>query len=294
MLFLFAGGHRMGSTFQALTFRHALRQLKVDIRTTDNPALDIFHLQKIRSSFAEADRHPEAFYFGKAHAAFPAQVEAVISAQHLRVFLIWRDQQDALVSDFHFSRRRAGHVYRDFDDYFERRGRKILLRNCLQKTVWDGIDDPRVKAWGYLDLANDFQKTAGEMLEFAGLSGVNLKALERSVSIGQLRKRYRDDKGTFFREGGKQDLQALAPNAQTMSQIESIVAETDWHKLAEAFEREDWMRIAVCGRESQDAGLRKSFHWWLFKTQNAQYLRRNVLPTIYKLSPRRLLSGAEK
>lgn len=284
----------MGSTFQALTVRHALRQLRVKIHTTDNPALDIFHLQKIRSSFAEADKHPDAYYFGKAHAAFPKQVQAVLSAKHLRVFLIWRDQQDALVSDYHFSRRRAGHVYRDFDDYFARRGRKILLRNCLQKTVWDSVDDDRVKVWDYLDLANDFQKTAADMLSFGGIDGVNLKALERSVSLVQLRKRYRDDQGTFFRQGGKQDIQALGPGPETMAAIDEIIRETDWRKLGADFEREDWMRIAVCGRESEDAGLRKGFHWWLFKTQNAQYLRRNVLPKLYKLSPRRLFGGAEK
>ena len=70
VLLLFAGGHRMGSTYQSLIVRNALRQLSIPVRLTDRAALNIFHLQKIRQTFAAADEHPETWFIAKAHAAF--------------------------------------------------------------------------------------------------------------------------------------------------------------------------------------------------------------------------------
>ncbi len=291
MLLLFAGGHRMGSTFQGLIGLHALKQLGIKFRQADNPALNIFHLQKIRESLRAADANPQFYYYAKSHAAFPAQVDAVLTAENSRIYLVWRDQRDALVSDFYFSQRLAGHVYKDFQDYFWRRGRKILLRNRLQQVVWDGIKDDRVRAWDYLDLVNEFDRSAGEMLEFGSLEGVDMDALKKSVSIGELRKTYNDPKGSFFRKGGKQNIEELAPDKRTLNEIEDIVEEADGRKLGKAYEREDWLRIVAFGRESKDAGLRKTFHWWLFRTQRAQWLRASVLPTLYKLSPRRLIGS---
>ena len=155
----------------------------------------------------------------KAHPAFPAQVKAVLKARNSRIFLIWRDQRDALVSDLHFSQRRAGHVYRDFDDYFRRRGRKVLIRNCLQKLVWSRVRDERVKAWDYLTILQDFEATAGKILNFAYLKDVGLCALKQSVSIESLRKLRHDPKGTFFRVGGKQNIELLNPSRMTMAAI---------------------------------------------------------------------------
>jgi sulfotransferase family protein len=288
VLLLFAGGHRMGSTYQYLIVRNALRQLSIPFQAPDQAALSIFHLQKVRQSLTAADEHPETYFLGKGHPAFAEQAEAVMTAKNSRIFLVWRDQQDALVSDFHFAQRRAGHVYANFNDYFVRRGRKILLRNCLQNVVWKHIEDDRVRAWDYLRLVHDFENAATEMLDFAGLKGVDLAALKESVSIKELRKSRNDPKGTFFRKGGKQDIGLLEPSPSTMQAIEEITSETDANRLAAEFEKEDRLRTLVFGRECQEAGLRKNFHWWLFATQNAKYLRKNVLPGIYKLSPRRI------
>lgn len=294
MLLFFAGGHRMGSTFQGLTVLNALKQRGIKYRQPDNAALNTFHLEKLRACLKAADDNPKWYYYAKSHAAFPAQVDAVLSAERARIYLVWRDQRDALVSDFHFSQRHAGHVYGSFQDYFWRRGRRILLRNRLQEVVWKDIDDDRVRAWEYLDLVNDFERSAGEMVEFAGLEGVDLQALKESVSIGQLRKSFNDPKGAFFRKGGKQDIEELAPDKRTLAEIDDIVGETEWRKLGDAFEREDWMRILVFGRESQEAGLRKTFHWWLFRTRRAHWLRRELLPKLYKFSPRRIIASILK
>lgn len=289
MLLIFAGGHRMGSTYQSLIGLNALTQLGIPFRRTDNSALNSFHLQKVREAFKAADAQPDAYFVAKAHPAFPEQAETMLTAKNSRVFLVWREQQDALVSDFHFAQRRAGHVYKNFDDYFSRRGRKILLRNCLQKLVWEGIKDDRVRAWNYLDLVHDFETAAREMLDFAGLKNVDLDALKESVSIEQLRKTHNDPKGTFFRKGGKQDLRELNPSSQTLDSIADIMRERDAGRLGAKFEREDWLRVMVFGRECREAGFRKTFHWWLYKTQRAQFLREEILPHFYKFSPRRLI-----
>jgi hypothetical protein len=288
VLLIFAGGHRMGSTYQFLIGINALKQLGIPIRGTDNPALNIFHLQKIRTAFKVADLQPETYLVAKTHPAFPEQAEAVLSAKHSRVFLVWRDQTDALVSDYHFAQRRAGHVYAGFDDYFVRRGRKILLRNCLQQRVWQGIKDERVRAWDYLDLVDNFETAVPEMLNFAGLKNVDLDKLKESVSIEQLRKTHDDPKGTFFRKGGKQDIQQLKPGPGTLDAVEKILGESDVAHLGAEYEREDWMRVLAFGRECRDAGFRKTFHWWLYKTRRAQRLRDEMLPHVYKFSPRRL------
>ena len=278
----------MGSTYQYLIGRNALRQLDLRFRQTDNPALSIFHLQKIRKALSVTDESPATYFLAKAHAAFPEQANAVLTAKNSRIFLVWRDQQDSLVSDFHFAQRRAGHVYSDFDDYFARRGRKILTRNCLQQLVWQSIDDDRVQAWDYLDLVHNFETSAQQMMDFAGLQNVDLDALKASVSIKQLRQTHNDPDGKFFREGGKQDLLQLNPSPRILEEIGNTISERDASLLASSFEKQDWLRTVVFGRESRDAGIRKTIHWWLFKTRRAQYLRERVLPHAYKLSPRRL------
>lgn len=279
----------MGSTFQCMIGMNALRQVGIPIHLTDNPALNVFHLEKIRKSFAAADADPQKYYIAKAHPAFPQQVEAVMTAENIRVFLVWRDQEDALVSDFHFSQRRGGHHYKNFDDYFRRRGRKILLRNCLQQKVWSSIKDERVRAWEYLDLVDNFEQAAGELIEFAGLRNVDIAELKKSVSIEELRRTQGDPEGTFFRQGGKQDIGRLTPNQETLATIEEIISEDRIERLGQAFEYEDWRRIVLFGRESREAGVRKTFHWWLYHTQRAQLLRDKVLPRVYKFSPRRIL-----
>lgn len=281
----------MGSTFQYLTGLNALKQLGIPYRQTDNAALAVFHLQNIRKSFQALDGSPDTYFLAKSHAAFPEQVEAVLSAKNSRVFLVWRDQRDSLVSDFHFSQRRGGHVYGGFDDYFRRRGRKILLRNCLQKLSWQQIDDPRVRAWDYLDLVDNFEQAAGEMMNFAGLCGVDIEALKQSVSIEQLRRTKKDPQGAFFRKGGKQNLGELNPGPDSLKTIEEIMGETDVQKIAADFEREDWMRIMLFGRECREAGARKAVHWGLHQANGIRYLRRNVLPGLYKFSPRRLIGS---
>lgn len=279
----------MGSTYQYLIGLNALRQLGITIRQADNAALTTFHLEKIRQSFRRADLEGGEYFIAKSHAAFPEQIDAVMSAKNLRVFIVWRDQEDALVSDFYFSKNRAGHMYRNFDDYFSRRGRKILLRNCLQKRCWQDIKDDRVRAWNYMDLVHDFEGAAAEMMKFAGIENVDLAALKESVSIRQLRKKHGDPKGTFFREGGKQDLSQLNPDSATLAEIAGIMEEQDVMRLGAEFEKEDWFRIFLLGRECREAGVRKELHWWLHKKRSIQLARKKVLPHIYKVSPRRLL-----
>ncbi len=279
----------MGSTYQFLIGVNAIRQLRYPIRHTDSPALAVFHLQKIRDAFRATDAHPERHFLAKVHAAFPEQVEAVLVAKHSRIFLVWRDQKDALISDFHFAQRRGGHVYANFNDYFKRRGRKILLRNCLQQVVWSNVDDDRVMSFDYMDLVDNFDQSAAKLLSFAGLHNVDLEALQKSVSISELRKRHNDPKGTFFRKGGKLDLEKLTPSRWTKNTIAEIVEEDDQARLAAAFEREDWARVMIFGRECREAGLRKTFHWWLYKKRYAQYLRENILPFVNKFSPRSFL-----
>ncbi len=288
MLLLFAGGHRMGSTYQCLIGLNALKQLGLPIRLTDNPALNVFHLQKVREALAITDESPASYFLAKAHAAFPEQVDAVLTAKNARIFLVWRDQKDSLVSDFHFAQRKAGHVYADFDDYFVRRGGKILMRNCLQKLVWQNIDDDRVRAWDYLDLVHKFETSAKQITDFAGLQNVDMDALKESVSIKKLRETHNDPDGKFFRVGGKQNLLQLNPSPRILDQIESTISENDINHLASSFEKLDWFRTLFFGKESCDAGVRKTFHWWLYRTKKAQHLREKVLPHAYKLSPRRL------
>lgn len=280
----------MGSTYQSLIVRHAMKQLGIRYRITDNPALNVFHLQHIRARFNACDAHPDIYFYAKTHAAFPAQVEAAMTARQSRIFLVWRHQQDTLVSDFYYAQRKVGHVYANFDDYFWRRGRKILLRNCLQKAVWDSIVDPRVRAWQYLDLTGEFKRSADEMLSFAGLHGVDLDALEKTLSIHELRRKYNDPGGLFFREGGKQDIVALKLSARTRHLIEEIEQERDWRRLGRAYERKDWLRILIFGHESKDAGWRKSMHWLAAKTRWLHRLQ-GWLSRAYKFSPRRIIGA---
>ena len=201
MLYVFAGGHRMGSHFQTFVVSHALAQTRRRFQWVDPAAMNTFHLAAIRRALADCDAQADKHFIAKAHAAFPSQIDALLSAQTARVFLIWRPQRDCLVSDYRFAKANAGHSYANFDDYFARRGRRVLLRNRLQEVAWSTRADPRVRSWQYLDLRNDFAHVAGEMLTFAGIDGVDLGKLADGLQIDKLRDKYRDPQGRFFRKG---------------------------------------------------------------------------------------------
>jgi len=278
----------MGSTFQTLLFTHALSQRGMRYEWLDPGCLQALHQGQIRRLFRRCDESPRALFVGKAHAAFPSQVEALMSARACRIFLVWRPHRDCLVSDFHYARRGGGHRYAGFDDYFARRGRRVLLRNRLQEVVWKTIDDPRVRSWEYLDLVQRFAATAGDMLGFGAIEGVDLAALRRSLSMDELRRRYRDPSGKFFRAGGSHELSVLHPGARTLDEIGAIELEQDWRRLGRACEAESRIRTLVFGPESKEAGLRKSFHAWLIRSGHLTCLQHGLVKRVHRLFPRRL------
>lgn len=290
MWFVFAGGHRMGSTYQFLILRKALVQLKVRVKKFPSNSFDVCHLAGMREAVAQCNATPQFNYLTKIHAAYPAHIKVLLEAKESRIFLVWRDQRDSLVSDYYFSQRRAGHSYTSFNDYFQRRGRRVLYRNCLQKTVWDTVEDPRVRAWDYLDLCHDFETSVREMIAFAGYleQGLDFAKLADDLSISSLRKSRNDSDGSFFRQGGKQNLQALSPSDKTLAEIKEIEQETDWQVLSHNYEIEDWMRVLMFGYEDRKQGKRKDFQRWLHSPERREQVS-NFLSRIYRNSPRRLL-----
>ena len=292
MLYVFAGGHRMGSHFQTFVVSHALAQTRRRFERVDPAAMNTFHLGAIRRALAACDAQADKYFIAKAHAAFPIQIDALLTAQTARVFSIWRPQRDCLVSDYHFAKANAGHRYANFDDYFVRRGRRVLLRNRLQEVAWSKRGDPRVRSWQYLDLRNDFARIAGEMLTFARIDGVDLGQLADGLQIDKLRDKYRDPQGRFFRKGGSDELADLSPSPATMEEITKIETATDVGALGRDYLACDRWKACLFGSEAEEAGWRKGLQTWLYRSPHLRKLQRQALPRMRRLSFRRLTQDA--
>ncbi len=289
MLYVFAGGHRMGSHFQTFVVTHGLSQLGTKFAWVDRAAMNTFHLGAIRRGLARCDALPAKSFVAKTHASFPIQIDTLLSARNVRVFLIWRPLRDCLVSDYHFARSNAGHAYKDFDDYFAKRGRRVMLRNRLHEVTWSTRTDDRVRGWQYLDLRDDFARVAGEMLAFAEIDGVDIDRLAEGLQIDKLRAKYRDPEGKFFRKGGAGELSELEPSEATMAQISEIEAMSDAATLGREYLRCDRWQSLLFGSEVEEAGLRKSFQTWLYRSRRIRRLRRRALSSARK-SLHRLVS----
>jgi regulator of replication initiation timing len=131
-----------------------------------------------------------------------------------------------------------GIQYRTFDDYFYRRGGELfLLQQFLYRSVWRSFENsPNVLVSQFEDLKKKFNHTVTEILNVANINDVNLEKLRENISIPNLRKKYNDQDGAFFRKGDIGEHRVVIKNGQIYEDILNL-EKLNYNQLKVAYHR---------------------------------------------------------
>jgi hypothetical protein len=174
----------------------------------------------------ELSSAPDGLFLTKGHWGEPKERDLLLSCDNVKVFLIWRDFRDVLVSQFVFEQNKFGRRFADFDDYYWKYlgGRYHLLNQLEYKRCWESAPNRgNVFAASFNELKTDFAAAAGEMLRFAGIDGVDLARLEQDVTVEKLREETGDKSGAHFRKGAIGDYKSVITSAYTIDDIDALV-----------------------------------------------------------------------
>ncbi len=198
LIYFFAGAHKNGSHFQFYVLEEALKQRAIAYRVV---GADIFHerdLARARKLLFDL-RGSDDIILCKGHWHRRREQQLLLGEENLKVFLIWRDLRDVLISSYHYKINKFGADYRDFSAfYFEDGGRDLLIHQRLYRIAWSG--KPAFET-SYEALVEDFSSEAKHLLSHAGIDDVDLASLEAETGIGRLRETRGDQEGVFFRAG---------------------------------------------------------------------------------------------
>lgn len=198
MIHFFAGAHKNGSHFQFYVLEEALRQRSIPYRIV---GLDVFHerdLNRSQKLLAEL-RGTDEIILCKGHWYRRRERTLLLGQKNIRIFLIWRNLKDVLISSYHYNVNKFGFHYAGFSEYyFEGGGRELLIAQRLYRIAWSGKPAHETS---YEVLVDDFPREAGRLLTYADVNGVDLDTLQAETGIGRLRETRGDLQGIFFRKG---------------------------------------------------------------------------------------------
>ena len=198
MIHFFAGAHKNGSHFQFYVLEEALRQRAIPYRVVGLQEFHSHDLERARKLLADWLGSDETLLL-KGHWHRPRERQLLRHRDAIKVYLIWRDLKDVLISSYHYRINKFGAEDNGFPHfYFEEGGRDLLINQRLYRIAWSG---EAVHETSYESLVDDFQTEARRLLAYAGVKGVDLGALKAETSIGRLRETRDDQKAVFFRNG---------------------------------------------------------------------------------------------
>jgi hypothetical protein len=229
MIYFFNGAAKHASFFQMFIIQKALDQVGKPYSHLSHVKNTIFHQHYLRSAarqLKELSSERSGLFLIKGHWGEPRERDLLLALDDIKIFLIWRDFRDVLVSQFFFEQNKFGRRFLDFDDYYWRYlgGRYHLLHHLRYKRCWESVSNSRsVFVASFSQLKMDFLTAAGNMLRFAGLEGVDLVRLEQDVTVEKLREETGDQAGAHFRKGAIGDYKSIITSAHTINDIDALL-----------------------------------------------------------------------
>ena len=226
MIYFFNGAAKHASFFQMFIVQKALDQVGRPYSRLKNTFFHRHHRKSAARQLNELSAGCGGLFLIKGHWGEPHERDLLLSHDDIKIFLIWRDFRDVLVSQFFFEQNKFGRRFVDFDDYYWRYlgGRYQLLQQLKYKRYWELSPQPRAVCVAHFhDLKENFVEAAGAMLRFAGIDGVDLVRLEHDVTVDRLREETGDKTGAHFRKGAIGDYKAIITSAHTIDDIDALV-----------------------------------------------------------------------
>lgn len=223
MIFFFCGAPKNGSHFQWHIVEEALWQVGRDytsVAENETHRRDLGALRPILRYHADSPR----LLFMKGHFGFSARErDLLLDYPSIKIFHIWRDIRDTLVSTYFYAMNRGDASYRDFTEFFLRHGKNTLQEQLRYRSLWD-LAAPQVVHSHFSDLVQDFETTVKPLLDFAGVEGVDTQRLHDSLKLERLRKKYKDD-GSFYRKGRVGEYSEVITDQGVLGYIEQRITE---------------------------------------------------------------------
>lgn len=223
MIFFFAGAPKNGSHLQLFVVRESLDQLGLPYRSVGN---EIFHARDLKRAggfLRKIDADSSTLYLCKGHFGLPRERELLLSFENIRIFLIWRDFRDALVSHYYYRVRKYKKAYADFSNYYWTEGRTFLLEQIHYRLTWSAAQhDHRVVSSSFSMFVKKFPPAALRLLSAADIRGVDIQRLQQQLSLSWMRKVYNDPRGIFFRKGSVGEYRRVITSDRVLSDINRL------------------------------------------------------------------------
>ncbi len=226
MILFFCGAPKHGSHFQMFVVQEALEQRGIPFQQVGNA---IFHTHDLRAGVAllnELESRENEIFICKGHWGAKRERDLLLKYATVRVFLIWRDLRDVLVSQYYYDINKSGIRHRDFETFYWRSGRFLLREHLRYRRVWDEVgDDTRIVHTEFRALRERFREEAEGLLRFAEVEGVDLRDLEERLRLERLREKHHDPGGAFFRKGVVGEYAEVIRSKEVLQDIAAIEAQ---------------------------------------------------------------------
>ncbi len=202
MILFFSGAPKHASHFQFNIIREALVQQGIDFEHVGQKIFNAHDYKSIKELLDTIDSSNDKLYLVKGHLGYAFERDFLLSYKSMRVFLIWRDLRDVLVSQFYYLVNKGQKNYNNFSEFYWQHdsGRALFRYHLDYHKTWEQVaHDPRVFSSSFNELKNNFNKAASEMLEFCNIRNVDMNDLSNRISVDTLRKKSKEK--ALFRRG---------------------------------------------------------------------------------------------
>lgn len=222
MILFFCGAPKNGSHFQKFILLESLLQKGLDFKKI---GIRIFHLHKFREGkrlLDKLDKKKDKIFICKGHWGKRKERDLLLSYNNIRIFLIWRNIRDVLVSHYFYRLNKYGKDYTGFREYYLIEGRWFLLDQLKFRKNWQSVrNDSRVINASFARLVKNFHQATKEMVEAVGINGVDYDDLKKRVSLSNLRQKYNSNKA-LFRRGILDEHRQIINDQKIQNEIEQI------------------------------------------------------------------------
>lgn len=111
-------------------------QKGVNFEQTGNKIFHANDYQRAKKLLNKLDENPNKTFICKGHWGKTFERDLLLSYKNIKIFLIWRNVKDVLVSHYFYKINKYGKKYDSFSEYYWTEGRRFLIDQMKYRNVW--------------------------------------------------------------------------------------------------------------------------------------------------------------